>query len=77
MGRVRGKKPTRDQIRLLEKYNKEKHENDEAININEWLYYGEEFIPADGSKHAAKNSSKRKYVKFIHRETAEIIKVLA
>lgn len=70
MGKIRGKKLTRDQVKLLEK-----HYHVKSIDANEWLYCGEEFVAEDGSKHAAKNSSKRKYVKFIHRETAEVVKV--
>jgi hypothetical protein len=71
MAKIRGKKFTIAQIKEI-KYNT----RNDPIDINDWLYYGEEIVDDAGNKCASKNSSKTKYIKIIHRVTGEIKSIL-
>ena len=64
MGKTRGKTLTRAQRQLLSK--------EGVKDLNNWLYVKTETISADGSKCAARNSTKHIRDVFVHKETNEI-----
>lgn len=69
MSRVRGKKLTAAQMKILLRH-------DNTLDAREWLYYGEEVVDDDGFKCTSKNSSKTKYLNVINRNTGEVKKLL-
>lgn len=69
MSKIRGKKLTVAQMKIINKSTKD-------IDFNEWLYYGEEAIDDSGSKCVSKNNSKTKYIKIIHKTSGEVRKFL-
>ena len=71
MSKIRGKKFTMAQIKEIN-YNT----RTDPIDLNDWLFYSEEYIDDAGNKRASKNNSKSKYIKIIHRVTGEIKSIL-
>ena len=69
MSRIRGKKFTIAQLKIINRA-------EPTLDTSEWLFHSEETVDDDGNKHAAKNSSKTRYIRMIHRDTGEIKKVL-
>ena len=66
MAKIKGKKPTREQIKLLEKGN---------FDPTAFLYQGEDSMSIDGSKCTSKNSPKQRCAKFVHRTSGNIVKI--
>ena len=62
MSRIRGKKLSRSQYKILEKI---------VDNVDEWGYLGIRHIDENGSKNVARNSSKTQYMVFINQTTGE------
>ena len=67
MSRINGKRPTINQMKVFER----EYPN---LDVNEYLYAGEESIDDAGNKRTSKLCPKHKYMKFVHRITGEIIK---
>ena len=69
MSRIRGKKLTSTQMKIISK-------SDKNIDLHDWLFYGEEVVDDNGNKCASKNNSKTKYIKIIHKVSGEVKKFL-
>lgn len=67
--KLRGKKPTIQQYKLLESYGIKD-------NLKNWLYLKTESVDNMGGKSTSKNLSKMIYMTFVNRETMQELKIL-
>lgn len=69
MSKIRGKKLTVAQMKIINK-------SDKSIDCNDWLYLKEEAIDDSGNKCVSKNNSKTKYMVIINKTSGEVKKIL-